>query len=130
MVIWMIKIDKTVRKETKYIAVWVAMLSVVMQAVFALLGNWNSTVLFGNLLSGTASVLNFLFMGITVQKAVTQEPQAAKTAMKVSQLYRMLFLLVVVIVGVVLPCFDRWAVILPLFFPRIAIAFRPLFEKK
>lgn len=130
MVIWIMKLDKTVLRETKYIAVWVAVLGVMMQAVFALFGAWNYTVLLGNLLSGTASVLNFLFMGITVQKAVTKEPDAAKSTMKVSQLYRMLFLLVVVIVGVVLPCFDRWSVILPLFFPRIAIAFHPLFEKK
>ncbi len=126
----MMKIDGTVIKETKYIAIWVLALSVVLQGIFLVLRRWDYTVLLGNLLSGSACVLNFLLMGITVQKAVTKEPDAAKTAMKMSQLYRMLFLLIVVIIGVVLPCFHIWAVIIPLFFVRIAVSFRPLFDKK
>ena len=126
----MMKIDGTVIKETKYIAGWVIVLSIVMQGVFLVLRSWDYTVLLGNLLSGSACVLNFLLMGITVQKAVVKEPEAAKTAIKISQLYRMLFLLIVVIIGVVLPVFHMWAVILPLFFVRIAVSFRPLFDKK
>ena len=37
---------------------------------------------------------------------------------------------VIVVIGVVLPCFSTWTVLIPMFFPRIAIAFRPLFDKK
>ena len=33
-------------------------------------------------------------------------------------------------VGVALPCFQSVAVVVPLFFPRIAIAFRPLLDKR
>ena len=94
------------------------------------MNRWDYTVFLGNILSGIASILNFLLMGITVQKAVNKEPDAAKAAIKVSQLYRMLFLIAVVVIGMVLPCFDRWAVLIPLFFVRIAIPFRPLFDKK
>ena len=126
----MAKIDPTVIKETKYIGFWVLLLSAVMEAVFLVLGKWDYTVLLGNILTGAAGVLNFFLMGITVQKAVAKEEKAAKTAMKVSQLYRMLFMLVVLIIGVVAPCFDMWAVIIPLFFPRIAIAIRPILDKK
>lgn len=124
------KIDVTVKKETQYIAVWVLLLSVLMQAVFLVIGKWDYTVLLGNLLSGSAAVLNFLLMGITVQNAITKEEKDAKSAMKVSQIYRNLFLLIVAVLGVALPCFNLWATVLPLFFPRIAIAFRPLFDKK
>ena len=125
----MTKIDKTVIKETKYIGSWVVLLSAVMEAVFLVLGKWDYIVLLGNILTGIAGVLNFLLMGITVQKAVEKEEKAARAAMKVSQMYRTLFMLVVVIIGVVAPCFNIWAVIIPLFFPRIAIAIRPILDK-
>ncbi len=124
------KIDATVVKETKYIAVWMLIFSAVMQAVFLIIGKWNYTVLLGNLLSGTVSVLNFLLMGLTVQKAIKQDVKDAKSSMRFSQLYRTLILLVVAILGAVLPCFNLWAVVIPFLFPRIAIALRPAFDKK
>ena len=124
------RIDETVIKETKYIAVWVFLFSVLMQAVFLIIGKWNYTVLWGNLLSAAAVVLNFFLLGITVQNAMNKEEKEIKTAMKVSQLYRFLFLVIIVILGVTLPCFHIWAVMIPMFFPRIAIAFRPFFDRK
>ncbi|MBO7310120.1 MAG: hypothetical protein J6U86_01860 [Clostridia bacterium] len=124
------KVDATILKETKYIAIWVLIFSAVMEAVFLLIGKWNYTVLLGNLLSASASVLNFFLMGITIQKALDKDVKEAKTAMKVSQLYRTLLLLAVAIIGAVLPCFNLWAVIIPFLFPRIAIAIRPIIDKK
>lgn len=124
------KIDETVLKETKYIGAWVLIFSVLMQAVYLVIGKWSLAVLFGNLLSGAFVVLNFLLMGITVQRAVLKEEKEAKTMVKVSQLYRSLMMLIMAVVGVALPCFDTVAVIIPIFFPRIAIMFRPLFDKK
>ena len=35
------KIDKTVLKETKYIACWVLFLSMIAEAVFLIIGKWN-----------------------------------------------------------------------------------------
>lgn len=126
----MIKIDEVVKKETIYITAFVGVLSVLMQAVFLILSKWDYTVLLGNLLSGAASVLNFLFLGISVQKAVLKSEEDAKKTMQASRAYRMLFMVVVVLIGVNAPCFSLWAVLIPLFFPRIAISFRPLFDKK
>lgn len=126
----MSNIDPTVLKETKYIACWVLILSVFMQAVFLITGHWDYTVLLGNLLSGAVSVLNFFLMGITVQKALKKDQDAAKTVIKASQLYRMFLLMITVVLGAVLPCFQLWATVIPLFFPRVAISFRPLFDKK
>jgi len=124
------KVDKTVLNETKYIALWVFLFSILMQAVFLVIGKWDYAVLFGNLLSATFAVINFFLMGITVQNAVVKEEKDAKTTMKVSQMYRTLMILVVTVIGVALPCFNTVAVIVPVFFPRIAIAMRPLFDKK
>ena len=115
------KVDKTVIKETLYISVWVLILSAVTQAVFLIIGKWSLSVLFGNLLSGVTGILNFFLMGLTVQAALS---------MKVSQILRMLLIFAVAAVGVLLDCFNTVTVILPLFFPRIAISFRPLFNKK
>lgn len=122
------QIDATVRKETKYILTWVLVLSALLQAVFLVLGAWDITVLAGNALSGAAVVLNFFFMGLTVQNALEKDEKEAKTAVKLSQTYRMLLLIVAVALGAAF--LNLWAVIIPLFFPRIAISFRPLFDKK
>ena len=126
----MSKIDATVLKETKYIAVFVFLLSAIFQAVFLIISKWDLNVLFGNILSASASVLNFFLMGLTVQKAVLKDEKGAKATMKLSQTYRTLFLAVVLIIGLSVPCFNKIAVIIPLFFPRLAITARPFFDKK
>lgn len=123
------RLDPTVRKETVYIALWTLIFSVLMQAVFLVIGKWDYTVLLGNLLGGGAATLNFLLMGITVQNAVGKEPQEAKNLVRASQMYRMFGLILVAVVGFVVPIFSVWGVVIPLLFPRIAIAIRPLFDK-
>lgn len=120
-------IDKTVLRETRYIAVWTLLLSILMQAVFLIIGRWSYTVLLGNVLTAVVSVLNFLLLGITVQRALEREPKDAKSLMKLSQALRMLLLLVTLAVGVALPIFNTWATVIPVFFTRIALLFRPRF---
>jgi len=124
------KIDATVKRETLYIAKLVVLLSVLMQAVFLVIGRWDYKVLLGNVLSGSVAVLNFLLMGITVQKAVTKEEKEAKDTMKLSQNLRTMMLFITAVIGLVVPCFNIFAVLIPLFFPRIAVSLRPLFDKK
>ena len=124
------KIDAVVSKETKYMAIWMLIFSAVLQSVFLVIGKWDYTVLLGNLLSGSAMVLNFLLMGITVQKAVKKEPKEAKQAMKASGMARTFFLFVVAAVGILLNgVFNTWTVIIPLFFPRLIVAIRPLWDR-
>ncbi|MBQ4321507.1 MAG: hypothetical protein IJC35_04635 [Oscillospiraceae bacterium] len=126
----MTKIDKIVLKETKYIAVWELILSLLMHSVFLILDKWDLTVLWGNLLSGAASVLNFFIMGLHVQNALSMEQDDAKKAVKASQTTRNFIMFAVAVIGIVLPCFNIWAAVIPIFFPRIAIIFRPAFDKK
>lgn len=126
----MTKIDSTVLAETKYIATFVAIFSLLMQSVFLIAGIWNYTVLFGNILGFAAATGNFLLMGITVQKAVEKEEKDAKNLMKLSQSLRLLMMFVIALIGYLLPFFNTVAVIIPFLFPRIAIAIRPLFNKE
>ncbi len=123
------RVDATVIKETKYIAVFVTLLSAVMQAIFLIIGKWDYTVLLGNLLSGGCGVLNFFLMGLTVQKAVLKDVEDAKAKMKVSKTYRTLFLAVVLIIGFTVPCFNKWATVIAILFPRIAVGFRAVIKE-
>ncbi len=127
----MAKVNEVVRRETGYIALWVLVFSGLMQAVFLIGGWWKPSVLWGNLLSAAAAIGNFWVMGLTVQRAVEQDEKRAASTMKLSQVLRMLALFLITMVGVLLPqAFSLWTVLIPLVFPRVAIALRPLFDKK
>lgn len=124
------KVDSTIIKETVYIFAFTLIFSVLMQAVFLIIGKWNYTVLLSNLLGGIAAVGNFFLMGLSVQSALDKEEKDAKSTMKLSQMLRTLLLFIVAVIGHVAPCFNLLAVVIPYIFPRVAIALRPLFEKK
>ena len=126
----MIRANQTIKKETKYIACFCAVLSALMQVVFVLLKRWDYTVVLGNLLSYAIAVLNFYFMGLSVQKAVSMDEKEARKLMKSSQSLRTAGMFVGIVVGVVAPCFNTVSAIVPVFFPRIAISFRPLIKDK
>ena len=125
----LVKIDKTVIKETKYIATFVVIFSVLMQAVFLVLSKWDYTVLLGNLWGAMVAIANFFVMGLYIQKAVTQEEKDAKQTMKASQSVRFAALVLFTGVGVVIPFFNWIAVVLPLIFPSFAIYLRPIIDK-
>lgn len=124
-----VKVDKTVIKETKYIATFVVIFSVLMQAVFLIINKWNYTVLLGNIWGAAVAVGNFFIMGLYVQKAVSQEEQEAKKTMKTSYSLRMTLLLLFTVIGVVIPFFSWITVTIPLIFPSIAVFLRPLIDK-
>ena len=123
-------IDQTVRKETGYIAFSVLFLSLFMESVFLIIGKWSYTVLLGNLLSAAVAILNFFLMGLTIQSATQKEEKEARNRMKLSQSLRMMMLFATAALGSLVPCFHIAAVLIPLFFPRIAIVFRPILFRK
>lgn len=124
------KVDKTVAKETAYIAATAFIMSMLLQAVFLIIHRWDYTVLLGNVLGYAAAVLNFFLMGLTVQKAVTMSEEDAKTRVKLSQMLRLLMLALFAVAAGVFECFNLITFVIPLLFPRIAITFRPLLDKK
>ena len=69
-------------------------------------------------------------MGITVQSAVNKEDKEARSTMKMSQTLRTFMLFAAAALGVLLPCFHTVTSLIPLFFPRVAIALKPLFLGK
>ncbi len=126
----MIKPNATVKNETRYIALFCVILSIIMQIVFIILGKWTYKVILGNILSLIVAILNFFVMGLTVQRAVCLEETDARRLMRSSQNFRNAGIFIAVVIGVVAPCFNTAAVIVPVFFPRIAVSFRPLIKDK
>ena len=118
------KIDKVVLKETKYIALFTIILSVLMQSVFLIIGKWTIAHLLGNILGALAAVLNFFLMGITVQNAVVKEEKEAKNLIKLSQNLRLFMMLFFALIGYLVPVFNLLTVIIPYLFPRIAVMIR------
>lgn len=126
------KIDKTVIKETRYIGAWILIFSALMQSVFLVIGKWDYSVLLGNLLSAGVGTLNFFLLGLTVMKALkSDDDKYRKNLMKMSQALRMFLMFIVAVLGALpmIPCFNIWATLIPIFFPRIAIMVRPFFLK-
>lgn len=123
------KIDATVRRETIYVAAWVGILTAAMLAIFLASGAFDLTVLAGAILGAVTAVANFLLMGLTIQGAIGLEEKDARTRLRGSQNLRMLMQMIVAVLGAVLSCFNLWAVLIPLFFPRIAVTIRSMFLK-
>lgn len=120
------KIDKVVWQETGYIAAVTAIGSGLMQAVYLIGGWWDYTVLLGNLWGAAWAILNFFLMALAVQRAVEKEPEDASKYMKASGSARMLMLFCAAAVGAAVPFCNTFAVLIPLFFPRIGVFFRTL----
>lgn len=124
------KIDKTVLRETGYVALFTVILSVLMQSVFLIIGKWDVTVLFGNLLGIVAGVGNFFLMGLTVQRAMGRAENEIKNYVRLSQMGRMFMLFAIVLIGYLLRFFNIIAVVIPLLFPRFSITIRQLLINK
>ena len=86
----------------------------------------------GGLGGGTVAVLNFLWMGLMVQKAAAKagDQDAVKTLVKGSYSQRMLFQMLWVIIAIVAPCFHFVAGIVPLLFPGTGIKIAGIFHTK
>ena len=123
------KVDPTVKTETRFIALVVLILLILMEAVFLIIGKWDYTVLLGGLYGAAIAVGNFFLMGLTVQKCLTLEPDEAKKRMKLSQQGRLMLMLVLCMIGAALPCFNTVALLVPQFFPRIGVTIRGLTMK-
>lgn len=121
--------DNSVKKENLYISVSVLIFIFITQGFFLAVRKWNYTVLLGNFLGGIAAILNFYLMGRALQNAVNMNEKSAKYKLGLSHFLRTIMLFLIAATGAVLPCFNTFSVLLALFFPRIAIALRPLFKK-
>lgn len=114
------RIDKSVRETTGFILVWVLVLSVIMEAVFLMIGQWNVSVLTGNLVGVVAAVGNFFFMAMTIVKIVNSgNTEGLNQRLGASKSLRYLGLVLVCVVAIAVLKTNVYATLLPLLFPRI-----------
>jgi Cu/Ag efflux pump CusA len=127
--------DPAVKKETGYIAAWVVVLSLVMEAVFLLLRKWDVSVLFGNLGGAAVAVGNFFLMALLAVRAMNRalekgKPEEAASRVKATATYRLLGCVGLCVVLIAVFKTNVYATLIPLLFPRIGIAFRPMIDRK
>lgn len=116
------KIQQATKRETLHIALGTLLFSAVMNGVFALLGRWDLSVVWGTLMGGGWAILNFLLLGLTVQRMASDpNEKRGKLTMQLSYSLRMLFTLFIVVLAIKLPGVSWPAVAIPLLFPRLTI---------
>ena len=123
-------IDPAIKKETTFIAIATLILSALMEAVFLIIGRWDLPVLFGNLLGSGIGILNFFLMGIGLQKALNKDEKAARSTVVFSHTMRFFLMAVVLVLAVVLDCFNLLSTVLALFFPTMGVYMRAISLKK
>ena len=126
--------DPAVKKETEYIAVWVILLSLIMEAVFLLLRKWDFSVLFGNLGGAIVSIGNFFLMALIATRAMnrgveTGKPEEAAARVKATTMTRLLGCVLLCVLLIAVFKTNVYATLIPMLFPRIGIVFWPKFNK-
>ena len=124
-----LRLQPAVKKETRNVSAFVIAGVVVMWIIFAV-GHrfrpekipFDYTVILGGLFGGIVAVLNFLLMGLTVQKvASTEDEQLARGMMRSSYSRRMMMQMLWVVAAIAAPCFHFVAGLVPLLLPGAGI---------
>ena len=116
------KLQPATRREVKRISAGVLIGSALMVAIFAAVGKFSWSVVWGALLGDLIAIGNFVYLGLSVQKAAADDNQIhAKLVMRASYFLRMLIAVIAIIVGLAVQMFHWLAVIIPLLLPRLTI---------
>jgi len=121
------KLQPESRKELLRIAGGTAICTAAMWVVFAALHmvgwtRFDATVIGGSLVGAAVAIANFAGICLVVQKIIDeQDEKRRKAKLQLSYNARMLMQAVWVVVAIAAPCFQAFASILPLFFPRVTI---------
>lgn len=118
-----------VKKEAGYIAAGTVLLSALVQIVWAVFFEYDLSVFFGGLWGGAVAILNFILMGITVQKVASEPDQlSAKRRMQASYQFRMMLTIFATVLAIIVPGVNWIMAAISLFFPRLTILVMPLFR--
>ena len=118
------KPQETVLRETRRIAVGVFSMLAIMLIVYAAMGRFSLAVVLGGLIGALYAVLNFLLLGMTVQKVADmreENEELARMQMKSSYNMRMVIMILLIVVAFALPFVDGLACMIPMLFPRLTI---------
>ncbi len=124
---------KFVLKETAIVALGQVLCVAAMMGIFALLGAFDRTVLFGGIAGGVLAVLNFLFMAIgasiAADKAQNQDVKGGQATIQMSYLGRLILMAVVLFALVKSGLCNVIASVVPLAFTRPILTIAEFFRK-
>ena len=121
--------NQVVKKEAGYIAAGTVVLSTVVQIVWAMFFNYDTSVFLGGHWGGAVAIVNFILMGIAVQKMANETDQmSAKRRMQASYQFRMMLIIFTTVLAVIIPGVNWIMAAISLFFPRLTILVMPLFR--
>ncbi|MCF0150347.1 MAG: hypothetical protein HUJ80_02945 [Firmicutes bacterium] len=112
--------DQAVLKELKHMAVGCVICSALTVAVFFALGRLSSGVITGAVLGSAFALLNFAYLGRSVQASLSMGEQGPLYLRRTYNT-RVLLSCAWVVFAVKVPFIDAIAGVLPLFYPRITI---------
>ncbi len=88
-------------------------------------------MLFGNLLGGGIGILNFFLLGLSVQKAVTEDEKRAKEIMRTSHAVRYALIILLVVLAIAIPAaFNIFSTLISLLFSTVAVFLKTFTAKK
>ena len=120
--------------QTLTVALGVALCAAAMVGVFALMGYFDMSVVWGALVGSMIAVGNFFGMGMTTtmaaEKAANQDVKGGQALIQMSYIGRMAFLLIALVVCGKSGLFNVIALALPLIFVRPVLTVAEFFEKK
>ena len=125
---------KIVYRETGIVAIGVTVCTAVMMLVYALLGRFDLSVLWGGLTGSVLSICNFFLMALgtslAADKAENQDVKGGSLLVRNSYMLRLLGLFVVLILCAKTEVFNLIALVLPLVFVRPTLTVVEFFRKK
>ena len=125
---------KIVYHETAIVAAGVTLCSAIMVGVYALMGRFDMSVLWGGLVGTVLSVANFFFMALgtclAADKAEAQDVKAGQLLVRNSYMIRLVVLFVVLFACAKSGIFNLFALVLPQVYVRPTLTVAEFFRKK
>ena len=121
------KLQPESKKELKRILCGAAICTAVMWVVFAALGlvgwvRFDLKLVLSSLVGDAVAVGNFAGICFVVQKVIDEpDEKKRKAQLQISYNTRMLLQALWIIIAIAAPCFQAFAGVLPLLFPRVTI---------
>ncbi len=124
---------KLVFQETAIVLMGQAVCIAAMFGIFALLGRFDLSVLWGGLAGGAVAVLNFFVMAVctnlAADKAEAQDVAGGKKLIQLSYIGRLLVMFIVLFACAKSGLFNLFALLLPLIFTRPVLTIAEFFRK-
>ena len=124
---------KIVFQETAIIAIGQVICTAAMIGIFALLGRFDRSVLFGGILGAVIAILDFLFMAVgtslAADKAEAQNVKGGKATIQISFLLRHVVMIIVLFAAAYSGLCNVIALVIPLVFTRPILSVGEFFRK-